>query len=196
MNLSVQNFNVYIIAGPNGAGKTTFAKQFLPLYAKCKNFVNADLIAQGLAPFSPESAAIKAGRILLEQIHQLANERIDFAFESTLSGKSYIPFLKDLKSKGYTVHIFFLWVPDINLSLARVKERVASGGHNVPAKDVRRRFVKSFYNFLNYYRPLADHWNIINNSTIPPFVIVRGEFDSMEILDEVLYNNIFNREES
>ena len=121
------NPNVYIIAGPNGAGKTTFAKQFLPSYAKCKNFVNADLIASGLAPFSPESAVIKAGRILLEQVHHLAEQRADFAFESILSGTAYVSFLKKLKSKGYIIHIFYLWVPKVNLSLARIKERVAKG---------------------------------------------------------------------
>ena len=128
--------NVYIIAGPNGAGKTTFARQFLPLYAKCENFVNADLIAYGLAPFGPEKMAIKAGRIVLEQIHSLADEKKDFSFESTLSGKSYISFLKKIKSKGYIIHIFFLWIPDVHLALARIKERVAQGGHNVPAQDV------------------------------------------------------------
>ena len=130
--MSKTNPNVYIIAGPNGAGKTTFARQFLPLYAKCKNFVNADLIAQGLAPFSPETMGIKAGRILLEQIHHLAEQKSDFAFESTLSGTAYVSFLQKLKSKGYVIHIFYLWVPKVELSLARIKERVAKGGHNVP----------------------------------------------------------------
>ena len=127
--LSRTNPNVYIIAGPNGAGKTTFATEFLPQYAKCKNFVNADLIAFGLAPFSPESAAIKAGRILLEQLRSLSEQKADFAFESTLSGTAYVPFLKKLKSKGYVIHIFYLWVPKVGLSLARIKERVAKGGH-------------------------------------------------------------------
>lgn len=188
--------NVYIIAGPNGSGKTTFAKQFLPVYAKCKNFVNADLIAQGLAPFAPESAAIKAGRILLEQIHSLVDQRADFSFESTLSGKTYIAFLKTLKSKGYAVHIFFLWIPDVDLALARVQERVANGGHNVPAKDVRRRFIKSFGNFLDFYKPLTDYWSILDNSTIPPHLIVRGEGDKLRIFDENLYKRIFQRKDA
>ncbi|MBL8012373.1 MAG: zeta toxin family protein [Candidatus Omnitrophica bacterium] len=151
--MSKTNPNVYIIAGPNGADKTTFAKQFLPLYAKCKNFVNADLIASGLAPFSPESAAIKAGRILLEQVRHLAEQKADFAFESTLSGTAYVSFLKKLKTKGYVIHIFYLWVPKVELSLARIKERVAKGGHNVPAQDVKRRFAKSFDNFIQLYKP-------------------------------------------
>lgn len=187
--------NVYIVAGPNGAGKTTFARQFLPLYAQCRNFVNADLIAQGLAPFAPESAAIKAGRILLEQIHSLVDQRVDFSFESTLSGKTYIAFLKNLKSKGYAVHIFFLWIPDVDLALARVQERVANGGHNVPAKDVRRRFIKSFGNFLNFYKSLADYWSVLDNSTIPPHLIVRSEGGTLKIFDENLYQRIFQRKD-
>jgi len=100
----MKNKNVYIIAGPNGSGKTTFAKKFLQDYVKCPNFVNADLIAQGLSPFSPRSAAIKAGKLVLSQIHEFAKTEVDFAFESTLAGKSYVNLLKELKSKGYKLH--------------------------------------------------------------------------------------------
>lgn len=103
----MKNKNIYIIAGPNGAGKTTFAKRFLPTYANCQNFVNADLIASGLSPFSPVSAAIKAGRLVLREIRNLAAKESDFAFETTLSGRSYIRFLKDLKERGYVINIFF-----------------------------------------------------------------------------------------
>lgn len=187
--------NLYLIAGPNGAGKTTFAKEFLPVYAKCRNFVNADLIAQGLAPFAPELVGIKAGRILLEQLHSLARQKADFAFESTLSGKTYLSFLRDLKTKGYLIHIFFLWIPDVNLALARIKERVGQGGHNVPFQDVIRRFAKSLNNFWNLYKPLTDHWNIINNSISPPSLIARGEKADIEIFDEKLFAEIFPRED-
>ena len=107
----MKNKNVYIIAGPNGAGKTTFAKTFLPDYAKCSNFVNADLIASGLSPFVPRLVAMKAGKLLLEQVHDMANRGVDFAFETTLAGRSYIAFLKQLKEKGWYITIFFLWVP-------------------------------------------------------------------------------------
>jgi predicted ABC-type ATPase len=188
--------NVYVIAGPNGAGKTTFAKQFLPLYAKCKNFVNADLIASGLAPFSPETAAIKAGRILLEQVRHLAEQKADFAFESTLSGTAYISFLKKLRSQGYVIHIFYLWVPKVELSLARIKERVAKGGHNVPTQDVKRRFAKSFDNFIHLYKPLANYWSIIDNAETEPQVIVRGMGQEIDIIDEILYESILKRKAS
>lgn len=103
----MKNKNVYIIAGPNGSGKTTFAKKFLPNYAKCQNFVNADLIAQGLSPLSPRTAAMRAGRLVLEQIYSLAEKNCDFAFETTLSGKSYVSFLNILKEKGYAINLFF-----------------------------------------------------------------------------------------
>ncbi|MBF0388078.1 MAG: zeta toxin family protein [Candidatus Omnitrophica bacterium] len=129
--------NHYIIAGPNGSGKTTFAREFLPKYAKCNNFINADLIAQGLSPFSPQTSAIHAGRIVLKQIHDFSERRIDFGFETTLSGKTYLSLLKLLLSKGYFVRLFFLWVPDADLSLARIKERVSLGGDLVArTKDI------------------------------------------------------------
>lgn len=103
----MSNKNAYIIAGPNGSGKTTFAVKFLPKYAKCSCFINADLIAQGLSPFSPGVAAIKAGKLVLEQINQFSDQGIDFSFETTLSGKLYLNLFNSLKEKGYKIHIFF-----------------------------------------------------------------------------------------
>src|SRR3990167_9161748 len=107
--------SVYVIAGPNGSGKTTFARLFLPDYVNCPNFVNADLIATGLAPFGPRAAAIKAGKLVLQQIHDFAKRDVDFAFETTLSGKSYARLLSELKAKGYKLHLFFLWIPSSEL---------------------------------------------------------------------------------
>ncbi len=130
---------LYIIAGPNGVGKTTFAREFLPDYAECKNFVNADLIAQGMAPFSPETAALRAGRMMLNEVQSFANQRVPFAFETTLSGRSYMGFLRRLKAQGYEVHLFFLWVKSVDLALSRVRERVSRGGHDVPERLLRLR---------------------------------------------------------
>ena len=165
--------NVYIIAGPNGSGKTTFAKKFLPDYVKCPNFVNADLIAQGLSPFSPRSAAMKAGKLVLSQIHEFADSGIDFAFESTLSGKGYVNLFRKLKIKGYKIHLFFLWIPNIELSIARIKDRVAEGGHNVPVQDVKRRFKRSICNFFKLYKPLLDSWMLFNNEGRIPELIAK-----------------------
>lgn len=184
------NKNVYIIAGPNGSGKTTFAKKFLPDYAKCPNFVNADLIAQGLSPFSPRAAAIKAGRLLLERIRSLAEKNVDFAFETTLSGKSYIPFLEILKNKGYAINLFFLWIPNPELALSRIKDRVATGGHDVSAQDVKRRFYRGMYNFFRYYKPLSDTWMLFNNADALPRLIAREKNGKTEVIDKELFERI------
>ena len=182
--------NVYVIAGPNGSGKTTFAVKFLPEYVRCPNFVNADLIAQGLSPFSPGTAAITAGRLVLEQIHQFANRRVDFAFETTLSGKSYVNLLKSLKEKGYKIHVFFLWIPDADLAISRIKSRVAQGGHDVPVQDVLRRFNRSISNFFKLYQSLADSWMLFDNAGIIPILIAERKHGKVKIINESSYNTI------
>lgn len=186
----MKNKNVYIIAGPNGSGKTTFAKEFLPLYAHCENFVNADLIAQGLSPFSPSVAAMKAGRLVLEQIRGFADKGVDFAFESTLAGKTYASFFKAVKRKGYRIHLFFLWIPNSSLALERIKDRVASGGHDVPASDVHRRFRRSVENFFKVYEPLLDSWMLFDNSNEIPYLVAEKADGKLLIKDVQLYNEI------
>src|SRR6266567_7194774 len=110
--------SVYIIAGPNGAGKTTFARKFLPRYAECRNFINADLIAQGLSPFAPDDVAFAAGRLMLGEIERFAKRGDDFSFETTLSGTTYMKLIRRMRARGYEVHIFFLWLPEAELSLS------------------------------------------------------------------------------
>ena len=183
--------NLYIIAGSNGSGKTTFARKFLPNYADCLEFVNADLIADGLSPFAPEKASIQAGKIMLEQIHSLGNRRRDFGFETTLSGKRHLKLIGDLKSKGYFIHVYFLWIPRVDLALVRIANRVKRGGHNIPENVVRRRFQKGLSNFLNFYRPLADSWAIFDNSTDIPKLIAFEESETMKIFDQKLFAEIF-----
>jgi predicted ABC-type ATPase len=157
-----------VIAGPNGAGKTTFARRYLPQHAHVIHFVNADLIAGGLSPIKPELAHMAAARIVLREIDRLASERQDFAFETTLSGMTYIPRLKAWKHSGYRIEIVYLRLSTPQLALRRIAARVRQGGHNVPRADVLRRFVRGWYNFQNIYRPLADSCAVYDNSGKSP----------------------------
>ena len=187
--------NLYIIAGPNGAGKTTFARKFLPDYVKCLEFINADLIAGGLSPFMPERAAIRAGRIMMEQIHLIGEQRRDFGFETTLSGKTYVKLFKELKEKGYRIHLFFLWIGNANLAMERIADRVRRGGHDIPEIVVRRRFAKGLTNFVNLYRPILDSWFIFDNSKAIPRLIAFEKSKKREILDPEVFDKIFRSEE-
>lgn len=163
-----------IIAGPNGAGKTTFAREFLPNEAGCPNFVNADLIAAGLSPFAPEVAAFKAGRLMLEQIHEHVRRKESFAFETTLSGKMYAQLIPQWRSAGYVVKLFFLSLPSEELAISRVKIRVSQGGHDVPVTVIHRRFTAGFQNFHSTYKNLVDEWALYNNSGEHPILLEEG----------------------
>jgi predicted ABC-type ATPase len=182
--------NVYVVAGPNGAGKSTFARLFLPDYADCREFVNADLIAAGLSPFNPESLAIQAGRLMLERIEALAQARVDFGFETTLAGRGYTDLFRRLKSLGYRIHLFFLWLPSPEMAVARVQERVRSGGHHVPEEVIRRRFAKGLANLFQIYTPIVDAWQVFDNSAAFPRMLClcmekhRFIFDR-ELLDRI-----------
>lgn len=155
-----------VIAGPNGAGKTSAAPDLLRDAVGIEAFVNADVIAQGLAGFSPQSAAFEAGRVMLRRLHELARERRDLAFESTLAGRSAHGLLTDLVGLGYEVHVFYLWLPSPDLAVARVRRRVQAGGHEVPESDIRRRFWRSLVNFDRLYRPVATTWRLYDNSVL------------------------------
>jgi len=183
--------NVYIVAGPNGAGKSTFARLFLPDYADCKEFVNADLIAAGLSPFNPESLAIEAGRLMLERIETLARSRVDFGFETTLAGRSQVSLITRLRDDGYRVHLFFLWLPTPELALERVHDRVLAGGHLVPEETVRRRLTRGISNFFHLYQQLLDSYLIFDNSGASPrLVAARFEDGPPIVLDLVTFDTI------
>ena len=142
--------NVIIIAGPNGAGKTTFAREFLPHEAACPTFINADLIAQGLSPFRPEAAARRAGRIMLEMIADGVRRGESFAIETTLSGRSYARMMPEWKQAGYRVTLYFLELPNAEMAVQRVADRVAQGGHDIPEPVIRRRFRAGKQNFSEH----------------------------------------------
>jgi len=171
----VNDRRIIVIAGPNGAGKTTFAREFLPNEAHCPVFINADLIAAGLSPFSPEQAAIKAGRLMLEAMEEHTAQGNSFAFETTLSGRSYARKLRLWQSTGYRVSLYFLRLDSPELAIERVAERVRQGGHAVPEAVIRRRFSKGLLLFDTVYRFLVDDWMLFDNSGEQPELIEWGE---------------------
>lgn len=129
-----------ILAGPNGSGKTTFAGEFLPAEGNCPTFLNADLIAAGLSPFAPEKANITAMRLMAERIRACVDQRLDFAVESTLAGRTYANLIREWKLVGYVVKIVFLRLDSLEMAIARVQHRVRMGGHSIPEPVIRRRF--------------------------------------------------------
>ena len=163
-----------IIAGPNGAGKTTFAREYLPEDAGVIHFVNADLLAAGLSPLRPESAVLAAGRWFLMELDRLAKARLDFAFESTLSGLTYLGRLKRWKVAGYRIEIIYLRLALPQLALHRIAARVKQGGHDVPRADVLRRFDRGWKNFVTAYRLQADAWTVYDNSGDSPKLLEKS----------------------
>jgi predicted ABC-type ATPase len=182
--------NCYIIAGPNGAGKTTFATEFLPSYANCRNFVNPDLLARAFSPFDPDAGMLRAGRTVLQRIAEFTKARVDFAFETTLSGRSYVTLIRRMKAAGFRLHLFYLWVPSPELALLRIRNRVKSGGHNVPETDVRRRFSRTLVNLFTLYRPLLDTLHFYDNSSDIPRLVFEDEDGKATIYDVALYEKL------
>jgi predicted ABC-type ATPase len=162
---------IYIIAGCNGAGKTTSALTILPEIFNFTEFINADEIARGLSPLTPNGSAIEAGKILLNKIDELILQRKSFAFETTLSGKLYADKFVQAKKNGYKISILFFWLPDVKMAYERVKYRVMSGGHNVEQDVIKRRYYRGIENLFKIYFDIADHIVIFDNSTIPPETI-------------------------
>jgi len=166
---------IIIIAGPNGAGKTTFAREFLPQEAHCPDFINADLIAAGLSPFNPEAAALRAGRLMLEEIASRVARGRGFAFETTLSGITYARQIPRWRGLGYHVKLIFLSLPSVDMAVARVSARAAQGGHAIPEATIRRRFDAGRRNFEHLYKPLVDAWTHYDNAGTLPVLIARKD---------------------
>jgi len=181
---------VYVIAGPNGAGKTTFAVNYLPAFVQCREFVNADLIAAGLSPFAPETQAIRAGRLLLTRIEELSEARSDFGFETTLAGRNYVRMLKDMKTAGYRLELFFLWLPSADLAVSRVENRVRQGGHSVPEETVRRRFNSGLRNLSHAYLTPMDAWYFYDASRYPPVLVAHENEGQRHVHETELYESI------
>ena len=186
--------HVIVIGGPNGAGKSTIAPLVLRDYLAVPDFVNADQIAAGLSAFNPEGAAFEAGRIMLRRLDELAASGRSFAFESTLSSRTFSVFLAKLKTQGYRINLCYVWLNSIALAQERVALRVKMGGQNIPAEVIAPRYARSIQNFRDLYLPLADKWSVFDNSDINHTKIaVDAENGELKIYEEALWNSIKNQ---
>jgi len=187
--------NLYIIAGCNGAGKTTASYTILPEILHCKEFVNADSIAAGISPFNPASVAFDAGRIMLVRIAQLINDRVDFAFETTLATRSYTTYIQNAQ-KGYTITLLFFWLTSPELAIERVAKRVSNGGHDIPKDIIIRRYFRGLRNLVDLYIPICDNWMIINNIDVVPEIIAEGGFGNRTtIINNDIWDQIIKQRE-
>jgi predicted ABC-type ATPase len=171
--MTANSKKIIIIAGPNGAGKTTFARNFLPQEAHTLRFINADLIAAGLSPFDPESVAFKAARLMLKELDEYTRAGESFSFETTLSGTHYLQRIHEWKNLGYAIKLWFIKLSSPELAISRVAERVAQGGHNIPAEIIRRRYAAGLTNLPNYQKEVKS-WVLLDGDKTPPEQIDQG----------------------
>lgn len=181
---------LYIIAGPNGAGKTTASLEYLDKDLECFEFVNADMIAYGLSPFKPEEVAVSAGKLMLKRVNELIDAGVDFAIETTLSSLTLLNHIKRAQENGFQVSLLYYWLDSYDLALMRVKSRVESGGHNIPAEVVVRRYHRGLANFFEIYRRNVDYWLMLNNSDLNPAIIADGTKESINIVDPIIWERI------
>lgn len=160
------NPRLFIIAGCNGAGKTTASFSLLPEVLDCKIFINADEIARELCPANVESVAFEAGRLMLEQINENIRKGETFAFETTLSARSYRETILLAEAMKYHVTLIFFWLESAEMAIERVKKRVEEGGHNIEIDVIRRRYKRGVQNLFEIYLPLASEVLIFDGSTI------------------------------
>ena len=184
---------LFIIAGPNGAGKTTASYTILPEIFHIQEFVNADEIAKGLSPFNPDAAGLNAGRIMLNRINELLHKNLSFAFETTLSTRSYVGFVKKAQKQGYEVVLLFLALDSIELAQKRVEVRVKEGGHNIPKDVIDRRYTKGLSNLFNLYIPIVDKWILLNNSGEVFNVIAEGSQEELIIKNQDTWSVLKNK---
>jgi predicted ABC-type ATPase len=186
----------WIIAGPNGAGKTTFALQYLPQIAQCSRFINADLIAAGLSPLAPERELLAASRLLLREIETSIQQQENFAFETTLSGRSYLKLIRRLRTQGWRIELIYLALPSPEISRQRVAERVAHGGHNIPLADIQRRFPRSLTNLLDIFSAEVDFCQCLMNNDAQQELVFEQEGESRNIVNTAHYQHLITFKES
>lgn len=152
-----------IIAGPNGSGKSTFTtatQESLRVPV-----IDPDEQARQLRPDAPEAAAIMSGKQVIKRARAYSANSESFAVETTLSGNTYLRMMAEAKQKGWQVNLIYIGVNDVQISIERVAQRVAQGGHNVPEEDIRRRYARSRLANLPVALQQADRTLIFDNST-------------------------------
>lgn len=165
---------LYIISGCNGSGKTTASYTLLPDLLECREFVNSDEFAKSLSPFDPSEASVTASRYMLMKINYLLGRYADFAIETTLATRSLVKIIQQAKNVGYEVTILYFWLNSPELAIQRVRDRVISGGHNIPEAVIRRRYVMGLEYFFHIYKDLCDYWKLADNSKSPFSLIAEG----------------------
>lgn len=190
---SAQPPTIYLIAGPNGAGKSAIAGHFLPSRVGLERYVNPDVIATGLNPVDPWAARRQAGQRALERIGSFVEERLDFAVETTLSGHWTTRLVHELREGGWLVDLSFLWLPNAELAVERVRLRVdREGGHGIPADDVRRRHARGLVNFDALW-PVLDRWRVVDSRRIAESTIVAsGARNEMVIHEPVVWQAVLD----
>jgi predicted ABC-type ATPase len=136
----------------------------------CKEFVNADEIAKGLSPFQSDKVSIEAGRIMLNRINELILNGKDFAFETTLSSRSYGSLIQKAKNVNYKVTLLFFWLDSYSTAKERVKHRVSLGGHNISEDVIERRYIRGIQNFKDIYINKVDYWIVFDNTKEPALI--------------------------
>ena len=187
---------LFIISGCNGAGKTTASYTLLPEMLECRQYVNSDEFAKGLAPFDPESVSVQASRLMLMRIRYLFSKKEDFSIETTLATRSLLKMIREAQAEGYFVTLMYFWLNSPDLAVARVKARVEAGGHNIPEETVRRRYRVGIKYFFCDYAPLCDRWILADNSQVPFRVIAEGYKDDVTVIkDEATFRRILESAE-
>lgn len=172
---------LWIIAGANGVGKTTFAMNEITSLSGSFDFVNLDLIARGLSPFDPDRETLRAARIALEMMRDLISRGATFAIETTLAGQGHKRLIREAQAAGYSTNLLYFFVSSPEESLRRIARRVEGGGHDVPARDVRRRFQRSSEQFPAYAR-LCHFWRIFDTEEPVPRLRAEGKFENVDLL--------------
>lgn len=182
---------IHIIAGPNGAGKSSHARiTLLPNFLSSNEFINADEIAKLLSPENPEKAALSAGRLMLKRMRFLVNEGVDFAFETTLSAKTYLTLIKNAQKHGYLVNLIFLKLENTELAQERVLTRVSKGGHNIEPEVIKRRFARGLNNLKDYLQ-IVDTALIYESSGLELVEIAKKNENKLTIINQNFWDKIY-----